>query len=163
MKTKMTERGNNVCVILHNIRSVHNVGSIFRTADAAGVSKIYTTGYTPGPRDRFGRARRDFAKVALGAEATVSHEHCEDIFQALQKLRADGVQIISIEQHKNALSYKKVGIQTSHAFIFGNEVEGIGEDILRASDTILEIPMHGNKESLNVSVAVGVILFHFVM
>lgn len=158
----MKGKNNTTCVILHNIRSVHNVGSIFRTADAAGVSKIYTTGYTPGPLDRFGRVRKDFAKVALGAELTIPHEHHDNIFQVLEKLRRENVQIISVEQHKNAVRYKEANIQTPCAFIFGNETEGIGADILAAADIVIEIPQFGTKESLNVAVAAGVILFHFL-
>jgi tRNA G18 (ribose-2'-O)-methylase SpoU len=157
----MKGKNNTTYVILHNIRSVYNVGSIFRTADAAGVSKIYTTGYTPGPRDRFKRWRKDFAKVALGAEITMPHEHYEDIFEVLQKFRADGIQIISVEQYTNALPYKNAKIQTPRVFIFGNETEGIEEDVLRVSDMSIEIPMLGRKESLNVSVTAGIVFFHF--
>ncbi len=151
-----------VYVVLHNIRSVHNVGAIFRTADAAGVSKIFTTGYTPTPLDRFGRARKDLAKTALGAEKMVPHEHCEDISDVIAKLRLENVSIISIEQDEHALLYKKVKIKFPCAFIFGNEVSGIQKEILEKSEIILELPMAGKKESLNVAVTAGIVLFHFL-
>lgn len=151
-----------VYVILHNIRSVHNVGALFRTADAVGVSKIFTTGYTPTPFDRFGRERKDFAKTALGAEKTVPHEHREDISDVITKLRSENVSIISIEQDEQAQYYKQAKIKFPCAFIFGNEVDGIEKKVLEESDMILEVPMAGKKESLNVAVTAGIILFHFL-
>ena len=149
-------------VILHNIRSVHNVGAIFRTGDAAGVSKIFTTGYTPTPLDRFGRERKDFAKTALGSEKSVTHEHVSDIAELLQKLRAENVFLVAVEQSQKSVHYKKIQMRYPCAFIFGNEVEGIEQEVLTPCDTIIELPMAGTKESLNVSVAVGIILFHFL-
>ncbi len=163
-----------VYVILHNIRSVYNVGSIFRTADAIGVTKIYLTGYTPAPVDRFRRSRKDFSKVSLGAEKSVPWEAYKNIRALLRKLKAAGVKIIAVEQDGNAIDYKKVNphtkqvfgvgvkVRTSAALIFGNEVGGIPEKVLKLCDSIAEIPMRGRKESLNVSVAAGIVLFRFL-
>lgn len=146
-------------VILHNIRSVENVGAIFRTADAAGVHKIYLTGYTPAPLDRFGRKRGDLAKSALGAEEFVPWEQKKSISTLLAKLKKENFQIIAIEQDKRSVDYKKVKIKNKNAFIAGPEVTGIPKDVLGKCDVFAEIPMRGKKESLNVSVAVGVALF----
>lgn len=153
----MTRR--KVYLILHNIRSAHNVGSIFRTADAAGVSKIYLTGYTPAPLDRFGRARKDLAKVSLGAEEYVPWEHFEDAEAAIAVLKKAGAEIIAVEQAAGSVDYKKVRPSGAAAFIFGSEVGGIPASLLKKCDRVCEIPMRGKKESLNVAVAAGIILF----
>lgn len=143
-------------LILHNIRSEHNVGSIFRTADAAGVSKIFLTGYTPAPIDRFGRKVDKISKVSLGAEETVPW----------QKGEIDGVldglndfEIVSVEQSDKSIFYKDFTPKKDTAYILGDEVRGIPLEILDRSDIILEISMKGKKESLNVSVVAGIILF----
>jgi tRNA G18 (ribose-2'-O)-methylase SpoU len=154
----MTKDKKNI-LILHNIRSVENVGAIFRTADAAGIDKIYLVGYTPAPVDRFGRKRKDLAKSALGAEEFAKWEQKKNILPLLAKLRKDKYFIIAIEQDKNSLDYKKVKIKNKNAFIVGAEVEGLPQNILKKCDVIAEIPMKGKKESLNVSVATGVVLF----
>lgn len=146
-------------VIIHNVRSVENVGAMFRTADAAGIGKIYLTGYTPAPVDRFGRKRSDMAKSALGAEEYVSWEQVEDIDTLLLGLKKDGFQVIAIEQDKKSVDYKKVKAKTKNVFIVGPEVTGIPKDILDKCDIIAEIPMKGKKESLNVSVSLGVSLY----
>ncbi|MDO8593941.1 MAG: TrmH family RNA methyltransferase [bacterium] len=146
-------------LILHNIRSVHNVGSIFRTADAAGVTKLYLTGYTPTPLDRFGRPRKDMAKVALGAERTVPWERYASAAQVLRILRKQGVHLVAVEQAKDAIDYRKVKARSAIAFLLGNETSGLPKALQRLCDTVTEIPMHGKKESLNVSVAAGIILF----
>ncbi len=163
-----------IFVILHNIRSLHNVGSIFRTADAAGVKKIYLTGYTPAPTDRFGKIRPEITKTALGAEKTVEWEKSKDIGKLItnlkQKTRTDLVAgqrqgrsllIVAVEQTPNSIDYKKFKPKYPLALIFGNEVRGISPQILKKCDKIIEIPMAGEKESLNVSVAAGIILFSF--
>ncbi len=147
-------------VVLHNIRSVHNVGSIFRTADAAGVSKIYVTGFTPAPIDRFGRIRKDFAKVSLGAEQSVPWEYRKNITSLLRELREQKTRVIAVEQDEHSTDYRKLKRKGSVALVFGNEVSGIPKRILSLCDTIVEIPMRGTKESLNVSVAVGIVLFN---
>jgi 23S rRNA (guanosine2251-2'-O)-methyltransferase len=146
-------------LILHNIRSVQNVGAIFRTADAAGVSKLYLTGYTPTPLDRFGRKRKDLAKSALGAEEFVAWESKKSILPLLLRLKKEKFMIIGVEQDKNSIDYKKVKLKEKNAFIVGAEVTGIPKNVLEKCDVIAEIPMHGRKESLNVSVALGIALF----
>ena len=153
---------NKIVLILNNIRSVENVGSIFRTADAGGVSKIYLTGYTPAPLDRFGRKRRDIAKVALGAEETILWKQEADVLSVIQTLKKEGFFIVAVEQDKRAISYTKISQQEKIAFVFGNEVEGISSRVLDECDTIAEIPMSGKKESLNVAVAAGIMLFQYL-
>jgi 23S rRNA (guanosine2251-2'-O)-methyltransferase len=148
-----------VCLALHNIRSVYNVGAIFRTADAVGVSKIYLCGYTPAPIDRFGRARKDIAKAALGAEKTVAWESVETISELISKLKKEKVKIFALEQSKNSVDYRKAKLAPKNLLILGNEVGGIEQEILKKCDEVLEIPMRGEKESLNVSVAAGIALF----
>jgi tRNA G18 (ribose-2'-O)-methylase SpoU len=151
-----------VVVVLHNIRSEYNVGSIFRSADAMGVDKIYLTGYTPAPLDRFGRTVKEIAKVALGAEKSVSWEKEKSISKLIKALKQKSYQVIAIEQSSESQGYKKVMPKFPCAFIFGNEVKGLNESVLKAVDIIAEIPMRGNKESLNVSVAFGVALFRIL-
>lgn len=142
-------------VILDNIRSKQNVGSIFRTADCAGVSKIYLCGTTPAPIDRFGRGVKEIVKTALGAEKTIEWKYAKSTRTVLKKLKKSGFQIIAIEQNKNSLDYKKIKPKFPVAFVVGNEVTGIKKSVLKLCDTIAEIPMRGKKESLNVSVAFG--------
>lgn len=149
-------------LILHNIRSVENVGAIFRTADAAGINKIYLVGYTPAPLDRFGRKRKDLAKSALGAEEFVKWEQKKNILPLLAKLKQEKYFVIAVEQDKKSVDYKKVKIKNKNAFIVGAEVEGIPQNILKKCDIIAEIPMRGKKESLNVSVATGIVLFNIL-
>jgi 23S rRNA (guanosine2251-2'-O)-methyltransferase len=146
-------------IILPDIRSAHNVGSIFRTADAAGVEKIYLTGTTPAPIDRFGRPRADIAKVALGAEQTVSWEYVKDIAHLLIQLKQEGNTLIAVEQDQRSVNYRETSSIEKPVFIFGNEVDGVAKNILDQCDVIAEIPMYGEKESLNVAVTVGIILF----
>lgn len=151
-----------VYILLHNIRSTHNIGSIFRTADALGVTKIYLSGYTPTPLDRFGRPRKDVAKVALGGEKNVEWEYIENPEKTIKELKKLKCQIIGLEQTKNSVDYKKVKIKYTVLLVVGNEVGGIDGKILSLCDVIAEIPMRGKKESLNVSVAFGVALFRML-
>lgn len=152
-------------LILDNIRSVHNAGSIFRTAECAGVSKIYCIGTTPASLDRFGRKRRDFAKVALGAEESVAWEHLDEAAKLIKELKKEDYYIIAVEQAENSVDYRKVAeiipAKLKIAVILGNEVEGINPALLKLADVTAEIPLKGKKESLNVSIAAGVILFRF--
>ncbi len=152
---------NNKCkvLILPNIRSAINVGAMFRTADAIGINKIYLTGYTPRPTDKFGRIQKDIQKSALGAETWIPWEYEEDLNKILKKLKKDKFQIIAVEQDKNSIDYRKVKVDDSVAVIMGEEVNGLDKKILKKCDVIVEIPMKGKKESLNVSVACGVALF----
>lgn len=148
-----------IAVLLHDIRSTHNVGSIFRTADAAGVSRVYLTGYTPTPTDRFGRMRKDIAKTALGAERFLPWEHHASPSRLISTLKKEGWHIVGVEQDARARDYRKFKAKGKIVFVLGNEVLGIPKAVRKKCDTLIEIPMHGKKESLNVSVAAGVILF----
>ncbi len=151
-----------VVAILYDIRSTHNVGSIFRTADAAGVSKIYLTGYTPTPTDRFGRVQKDIAKTALGAEKSVPWEQVKSPSALITRLKKEGFHIVGVEQAKNAIDYRRVRLKANTAVVFGNEVTGIPSALLKKCDVLAEIPMRGKKESLNVSVAAGIALFRLL-
>lgn len=148
-------------LILDNIRSVENTGSIFRTAEGLGVEKIIIVGTTPAPVDRFGRKRRDFSKVALGAEELVGYEVCKSISTKLKELKEEGYKIIALEQHANSteLSNLDTSKLTNFALVVGNEVDGVSQEALALADMVVEIPMRGEKESLNVSVATGIALF----
>lgn len=149
-------------VVLDNIRSAHNVGAIFRTADGAGVSKIYLCGYTPTPIDRFGREQAEIKKTSLGATQSVKWEHVEKITELIDRLHSEGYTIASVEQTPDTISYKEWQADEKVAFIFGNEVDGVQESALAQSDVVLEIPMLGKKESLNVSNSAAIILYHFL-
>lgn len=146
-------------LILPDIRSAINIGAIFRTADAVGISKIFLTGYTPRPTDKFGRIQKDIAKSALGAETWVPWEYKKTIIPLLISLKKEGYKIIAIEQDKKAVDYRKIKLSEKVAIIMGPEVTGLPKNVLDKCDIIAEIPMHGKKESLNVSVACGVALF----
>ena len=146
-------------ILLHDIRSVYNVGAIFRTADAVGATKIYLSGYTPTPVDRFNQPRPDFAKCALGSEKTVAWEYVKSPTALITRLKKEGTRIISIEQAENSIDYKKVKPASKSLLVLGNEVSGISKAILAKSDVVAEIPMRGMKESLNVSVSAGIVLF----
>ncbi len=155
MKFKIPQK---TYVVLYNVRSIHNVGSVFRTADCLGVSEIILVGYTPTPLDRFGRPRKDFIKVSLGAEKSFPWKHFFSAVRALQFLKSNNVSSVAVEQHATALDYRKVKPKFPAAFWFGSEVGGIPAPVLNNCDAIAEIPMHGSKESLNVSVAAGIAL-----
>jgi len=145
-------------LVLHNIRSAYNVGSIMRTSDAAGVEKIYLTGYTPSPTDRFGRPQKEIAKTALGAEKSVPWEYVKNLTALLSKLSSDGWSVIGVEQDKHAKDYR-IKLPHKKVFVFGNEVKGLSKPLRDKCDLLIEIPMRGKKESLNVSVVVGIVLF----
>ena len=159
-------------LLLENIRSVHNVGSIFRTAETLGIGKIYCLGTTPVPVDRFDRKRMDFAKVSLGAEESVGWEHVEgDIGDSgpnenpatlIKGLKKEGFKIVALEQAAKSVDYKEVKAGEKILVILGNEVDGVSPELLKMCDEIAEIPMNGQKESLNVSVAAGVFLFRLL-
>lgn len=146
-------------VILDNIRSTHNVGAIFRTCDGAGVDKIFLCGYTPTPIDRFGRPVVEMQKTSLGAVDFVSWEHRENIIELIKELQQQSVHIVAVEQTIQAISLYEANLPEEVAFIFGNEVEGVSQSICSLADTVVEIPMQGQKESLNVATTVGVVLF----
>ncbi len=151
-------------VVLSNLRSVHNVGSIFRTANALGFDKIYLCGTTPTPLDNYGIPRRDFLKVSLGAEKTIEWEYVADTKKLIKKLRAGGYYVIAIEQDEKAIDYKTVDIEQKEkvAFVLGSEVGGLTRDILDEVSVISEIPMLGTKDSLNVTIAFGVAAYRIL-
>jgi tRNA G18 (ribose-2'-O)-methylase SpoU len=146
-------------LILDSIRSVINVGAIFRTADAIGMDKIFLTGYCPTPVDRFGREREDFKKSSLGAK--VDWEYFENISDLILSLKKQNFNIISIEQDSKSIDYKKIKLEDKNAVIMGNENFGVNKNVLKISDQIAELPMFGFKNSLNVSVTTGIILYSF--
>jgi 23S rRNA (guanosine2251-2'-O)-methyltransferase len=150
-------------IILDNIRSILNVGSIFRTADAIGNCEIWLVGVTPAPIDRFGRERNDLKKTALGAEKNLIWRQIsnENILEELEKISQDGFEIISVEQNKQAIDYKKVSPKEKCAIIFGSETDGVSLEILKNSGIIAELKMSGQKESLNVSVTAGIVLYRW--
>lgn len=151
-------------LVLDNIRSVYNVGSLFRTADAAGVSEILLCGVTPDPIDRFGRARADLAKVALGAEEGVPWRHIPTTRDVIAELQKQGLTVVALEQSQGSHDYRKVAEGLDFAkttLVVGEETQGLSQEILDMVDVIAEIPMSGEKESLNVSVATGIALFRF--
>ncbi len=148
-----------IILVLHDIRSAQNVGAIFRTADGVGVSRIIISGYTPAPVDRFGRERKDISKTALGAEKTIPFKVVKNITNEIKKFKNEGFEIVCLEQSEESIDYKKYKPKNKVVFIVGNEVLGVSKNILEKSDKIIEIPMRGQKESLNVSVATGVALF----
>lgn len=141
-------------LIAHNIRSLHNVGAFFRTADAFGVEKIYLTGYTGCP------PRKEIAKTALGSEHRIPWEHREDLDLLLVELKAAGKKIVALEISDRAIPVGALEIPVEQiALIVGSEVEGISPQLLEQCDEVIEIPMIGTKKSLNVSVATGIALF----
>jgi len=180
-------------VVLYNIRSVHNVGSVFRTCDAAGGQKIFLVGITSTPLDRFGKYRVDFAKVALGAERVVQWEKRQVTSSLFKELKSQGYEILAVEQDERSVPYysykfkrdiiqgvrdkldrdkgQEVGDKLSRdkrhvekkvALIFGEETKGLPKSVLDKCDKILEIPMEGSKESLNVSVAAGIVIYGLI-
>ena len=146
-------------LILPDIRSAVNIGAMFRTADVVGINKIFLTGYTPRPTDKFGRIQKDIAKSALGAETWIEWEYKKTLIPLIISLKKEGYIIIAIEQDKKAIDYRKIKAPNKVAFILGSEVQGLSRNILNRCDKIMYIPMYGKKESLNVSVACGVALF----
>lgn len=143
-----------VCLWLHNIRSMHNVGSTFRTADALGAGTIYISGYTPRP------PRAEISKTALGAEEHVTWESVENISDQCAELKENGYQIISLEQTHSSILLDKFNPKSEKiCIILGNEVTGVDDELLTLSDSVVEIPQFGIKHSLNVSVAAGIALY----
>lgn len=141
-------------VICDNIRSLENIGSIFRTSDALGVSKIYLCGISGKP------PHHKISKTALGAEKTIPFEYYRQTGRLVDKLKKQGVEIVALEQAKKAISYLEYKPKFPVALIVGNEVKGIYKKILKKADKIIFLPMQGKKESLNVSVAFGVAGYH---
>jgi len=142
-------------VVLNNIRSLYNVGSVFRTSDGAGVEKIWICGITGHPPNN------QIAKTALDAQDHVSWEYRKDIHSVLKELKAQGYQIVMLEQTEGSCSYGDFEPQAPVCLVVGNEIEGVHEDILSYCDKAIEIGMAGIKNSLNVAVAFGIIAYHF--
>ncbi|MEK7648719.1 MAG: TrmH family RNA methyltransferase [Patescibacteria group bacterium] len=149
--------------VLHNIRSIHNVGSIFRTADAVGIAKLFLCGITPAPIDDYGRQRSALLKVSLGAEQSVYWESASSTLDVLMDLRTQGYILCALEQAPSSISLYSypfaVDILDRLAIIVGNEIDGLPQDVMQLADAIVHIPMYGNKESLNVSVAFGICVY----
>ena len=151
-------------LIVHNIRSAYNVGAILRTADGAGVTKVYLTGYTPKPfREKdspyITAYQKMIAKTALGAQNFVNWEKKEKVLDLIKKLKKKNFLIVALEQDKKSVNIKEASYQFPVVLILGNEVEGVSQQILKQCDLIIDFPMRGKKESLNVSVATGVALY----
>lgn len=143
-----------ILLLAHNIRSLWNVGSLFRTSDAFGVEKIYLTGYTATP------PRREISKTALGAEDSVPWASERDPVKAIKMLKKKGFAIVALEQAKRAVDLATYQPPSKVCLIVGHEVLGVPKELLKLCDAIVHIPMHGTKESLNVSVAAGIALHH---
>ena len=149
-------------LVLHDIRSVYNVGALFRTADAVGITKIILSGYSPTPIDRFGRERIDFAKSALGSEKTIPWEYIAAPFEKIKELKQEGFVTVGLEQDARSVDYKSIEKEDKMVFILGTETTGMIPELLDLCDIIAEIPMQGMKESLNVSVAAGILLYRIL-
>jgi len=149
--------------LLSNIRSAHNVGSMFRTADAAGIDCLYLCGITPSPQDMLGSATKNLQKTALGAEKTVPWQKYARTADCIRRLKAQGYHICALELVEGATPYYDAPCIKTHteklAFIVGHEVDGLPATIIKKCDSVICIPMRGTKESLNVAVAFGVVAF----
>ncbi|WP_026461997.1 RNA methyltransferase [Adhaeribacter aquaticus] len=147
-----------VVLVLDNVRSLHNVGSAFRTGDAFRVEKIYLCGITGTPPNK------EINKTALGATDSVAWEHVPDTGELAQRLKADGYQIIALEQAEGSTMLQdfKPDPEQQYAFVFGNEVFGVAEEVMSLTDTVVEIPQFGTKHSLNISVTVGVVVWDYL-
>lgn len=142
-------------VILDNIRSLNNIGSVFRTADAFLIEKVYLCGITATP------PHKDIQKTALGATETVEWEYVEDTISLIKQLQEKKIEVLAIEQAEGALMLNKFLPKNdkTYAVVFGNEVKGVQQEVVTASDGIIEIPQLGNKHSLNIAVSTGVVLW----
>jgi len=157
---------NELFLILHNIRSAYNVGAILRTAEGAGVARVYFSGYTPTPAEKnkifISLAQKMIAKTALGAQEIVAWEKVESIEKLLEDLKKKKIKIIALEKVAGATDLKDFKARFPMALFLGNEVEGVPREILDNSDEIISIPMRGKKESLNVSVAAGIAIYEIL-
>ncbi len=146
-----------VVILLDNVRSLHNVGSAFRTADAFSLEKILLTGITGTP------PHREIHKTALGATESVSWEYCESPAVAVQRCKDQGYQIWAVEQTTESTPLNKFVPRTNQPYclVFGNEINGVSDEVLALADGALEIPQSGTKHSLNISVCVGIVSWHF--
>ena len=148
-------------IVLDNIRSLYNTGAILRTADASGVERVVLCGITPRP-DQGGRQRRAIAKTALGAEETVPWAYEPEARPALARLKADGFEIAAVETAADAMMLFDWKPRWPVCLVFGHEREGLSDNLAPAIDTVVRIPMLGQKRSLNVATAAGVVLYELV-
>ncbi|WP_047419028.1 RNA methyltransferase [Cellulophaga sp. Hel_I_12] len=146
-----------IIVVLDNIRSLNNIGSVFRTADAFLIEKIYLCGITATP------PHKDIHKTALGATDSVAWEYAESTLEVLKELKENNIETIAIEQAENATFLNDYAIEATkkYALVFGNEVKGVAQEVVTHCDTIIEIPQYGTKHSLNISVSAGVVIWDF--
>ena len=142
-------------LVLDNVRSTHNVGSIFRTADAFRVQEIFLCGITATP------PHRDIRKTALGATESVHWQYCENTIDAIENLQSKGIVVLAVEQAEGSTSLSDFNPipETTYALVFGHEVKGVSQEVVSAADVVLEIPQEGTKHSLNVSVSVGLVVW----
>ncbi len=152
-KQKIKEPRIQACVILNNIRSLYNVGSIFRTCDGAGFEKLWLCGITGTPPNTM------ISKTALGAEAVVDWEHRKNAAELIEDLKNQGYKILVLEQVDTSISFEKIIVKEPVCLVLGNEIEGISDDVSQLCDQAVEIEMSGIKNSLNVSVAFGIIAY----
>ena len=146
-------------LVLDNVRSQHNIGSAFRTCDAFRIGKIYLCGITATP------PTPEIHKAALGAEFSVGWEHFDTALEAVEKLRQEGYVIVSVEQADDATMLQDFhpAPDKRYALVFGNEVKGVAQEVVDASDSCHEIPQYGTKHSLNVSVSIGIVLWNIIL
>ena len=144
-------------IILDDVRSLHNIGSVFRTSDAFLIEKIYLCGITATPPNK------EINKTALGATDTVAWEYTKDVLEVIKKLKEEKIKIFSVEQTENAIMLNNFQVNTNehYALIFGNEVKGVAQEAIDICNGVIEIPQIGSKHSLNISVSVGVVVWHF--
>lgn len=144
-----------IVIVLDNIRSMHNVGSVFRTSDAFAIEKLYLCGITACP------PHRDIEKSALGATASVQWEYFPDTLDAIKALKEDGYTVLAIEQAEHSVSLENYSFDANHSYaiIFGNEVDGVQQEVINASENCIEIPQFGTKHSFNVSVTTGIVMW----
>jgi len=143
-------------IIAHNIRSLYNIGTIFRTSDAIGVKELFLTGYSGHP------PRKEISKVALGAEESIEWKHYKSLNYLLKKLKKNKVKIIALETNENSINYLKFKPKFPLALIIGNEVSGLSSGILKNVDKTIFIPMNGIKESLNVGIAMAIAGYYII-
>jgi len=157
-----------VVIVAHNLRSTHNVGSILRTADGLGVEKIYLTGYTPYPTvdgdsrlpHLAAKIDKQIAKTALGAEKSVTWEYSDQLESVIKKLKSSDYKVVALEQSPKSIPLDEFKASGRVAVIVGREVEGLEPEVLNLVDTIIEIPMHGQKESFNVAIAAAIAAYY---
>lgn len=157
-----------IVLVVHNVRSAHNVGSLLRSAEGLGVNEVYLTGYTPYPAMKndkrlphlAAKIDRRIAKTALGAQESVAWRYAKAVLPLLTRLKKAGYLLVALEQTPSSQSLDKFQAKGNMALIVGSEVGGLDKSVLKAADKHLEIPMRGHKESFNVSIAAAIALYH---